>query len=109
MYVQTNTLLLVDVFENFKNMCIEIYKLDPANFFSAFGLAWQAALKKTKVKLDLLTDINMLLMVEKGIIYVNNLYGWAMSQKLPVNNFEWIKAEGFFLEVDHHCLEKLAL
>ena len=48
-------------------MCLEIYELDPAKFFSAPGLAWQAALKKTKVKLDLLTDINMLLLVEKCI------------------------------------------
>ena len=48
-------------------MCLKIYKLDPAKFLSAPGLAWQAALKKTKVKLDRLTDINMLLMVEKGI------------------------------------------
>ena len=46
---------------------LEIYKLNPAKFLSAPGLAWQAALKKTKVKLDLLTDIDMLLMVEKGI------------------------------------------
>ena len=48
-------------------MCLEIYELDPAKFLSAPGLAWQAALKKTKVKLDLLTDIDMLLMVEKSI------------------------------------------
>ena len=67
MYVQGDTLLLADVFENFRNICIKIYKFDPVKFLSAPGLAWQAALKKTKVKLDLLTDINMLLMVEKGI------------------------------------------
>ena len=66
MYIQSDTLLLADVFGNFRNMCINICKLDPAKFLSVPGLAWQAALKKTKVKLDLLTDINMLLMVEKG-------------------------------------------
>ena len=65
LFVQSDTLLLADVFENFRSMCIEIYKLHPAKFLSAPGLAWQAALKKTKVKLDLLTDIDMLLMVEK--------------------------------------------
>ena len=59
--------MLANVFENFSNMCINVYELDPANFLSAPGLAWQAALKKTKVKLDLLTDIDMLLMVGKGI------------------------------------------
>ena len=93
-------------------------------FLSAQGLAWQECLKKTKVELDLLTDIDMLLMFEKGIrdgicqaihtyakannkymkncdkdiissylmyLYANNLYGWMMSQKLPVNGFKWIK------------------
>ena len=45
-------MLLADVFENFRNMCLEIYKFDPAKFLSAPGLAWQAVLKKTKVKLD---------------------------------------------------------
>ena len=48
-------------------MCLKIYELDPAKFLSAPRLTWQTALKKTKVKLDLLTDINMFLMVEKGI------------------------------------------
>ena len=48
-------------------MCLKMYVLDPAKFLSAFGLVWQAALKKTKVKLDLLTDIDLLLMIEKGI------------------------------------------
>ena len=48
-------------------MCLKIYKFDPAKFLSAPGLAWQAALKTTKVKLDLLINISMLLMVEKGI------------------------------------------
>ena len=59
--------MLSDVFENFRNMCLEIYELDPAKKFSASGLAWQASLQKAKAKLDLLTDIDMLLMVEKGI------------------------------------------
>ena len=67
LYVQSDTLLLADVFENFRNMCLKVYKLDPAKFLSALGLGWQAALKNVKVKLDLLTDTDMLLMVEKGI------------------------------------------
>ena len=118
LYVQSDTLLLADKFNSFWNMCLKIYELDPARFHSAPGLVWQAALKKTKVKLDLLTDIDMLLMVGKGIrggtchainryaktnnkymkVYykniewsyfkywdVNNVCGWAMSQKLSVN------------------------
>ena len=55
------------MFENFRNECIEIYELDPAKFLSAPGLAWQASFKKAGVELELLTDIDMLLMVEKGI------------------------------------------
>ena len=67
LYVQSDTLLLSDVFENFRNKCIEIYELDPAHFLSAPGLAWQVCLKKTRVQLELLINIDMLLMVEKGI------------------------------------------
>ena len=62
LYVQSDTLLLVDVFEILRDKCIEIYGLDPTHFLSQPGLAWQACLKKTKVKLELLTDIDMLLM-----------------------------------------------
>ena len=51
----------------FYNKCIEIYELDPARFLSAPGLAWKACLKKTEVKLELLTDIDMLLMIYQGI------------------------------------------
>ena len=65
LYVQSDTLLHADVFENFRNMCIKIYELDPAHFLSAPGLAWQACLKTTEIKLELLTDVDMLLMVEK--------------------------------------------
>ena len=67
LYVQSDTLLLADVFENFRNMCIKVYELDPAHFLSLPGLAWQACLKKTNVTLELLTDYDMLLMVEEGI------------------------------------------
>ena len=83
MYVQGDTLLLADVFENFRNMYINIYVPDPAKFISAPGLAWQAAFKKTKERLDLLTDIDMLLMVEKGIRggICHPIYRYANSKK----------------------------
>ena len=150
LYLKSNTLLLADIFENLGNMCLKIYQLDPEKYLSASWLAWQADFKKIELKLELLTDIDMLLMVQKGIrggicntIYqyakannkymkdydknkessylrywdVNNLYGWAMSEKLPIKKFDWIektsqfnedfvknynekKDEGYFLEVD---------
>ena len=124
LYVQSDTLLFADVFENFRNMCIKVYELDHAHFLTAPGLAWQACLKKIGVELELLTDNDMLLMVEEGIrggmchaihryakannkymrnydekeessyiqyLDANNLYGWTMSQKLPVSGFKWEK------------------
>ena len=150
LYAQSDTLLLADVFENFSNMCLKTYELDPAHFLSLPGLAWQACFKKINVKLELLTDYEMFLMVEKGIrggichsIYrhakannkymknsssyiqcldANNLYGWAMSQKLPVNGFKWVNNEinqefiknydehsdkGYILEVDVKYAKRL--
>ena len=67
LFIQSDTILLADVFENLRNMCINIYKLDPAKFLSTPGLEWQAAIKNAKVKLDLLPDIRILLMVKNGI------------------------------------------
>ena len=67
LYVQSDTALLADVFENFRDKCIEIYELDPAHFLSASGLAWQARLKKRGVELELSTDNDMLIMFEEGI------------------------------------------
>ena len=66
LYVQSDTLLLADVFNNFRDMCIKECELDPAHFLSLPGLAWQACLKKTNIELELLTDYDMLLMVEEG-------------------------------------------
>ena len=67
LYVRSDTLLLADVFENFRNACLSNYEVDPAHFESLPGLAWQACLKKTNVELELLTDYDMLLMIEEGI------------------------------------------
>ena len=67
LYVQSDTALLADVFENFRDKCIEKYELDPAHFLSVPGLGWKACLKKTNVELKLLTDNDMLSMFEEGI------------------------------------------
>ena len=67
LYVQSDILLLAEIYENFRYILSLNTRTYPSKFLSAAGLAWQAALKKTKVKLELLTDIDMLLMVEKGI------------------------------------------
>ncbi|XP_057290302.1 uncharacterized protein LOC130612992 [Hydractinia symbiolongicarpus] len=66
-YLTTDVLLLADVFEIFRSVCPENYKLDPAHFYSAPGVAWKAAPKYTEIKLDLLTDPNMLVTFERGI------------------------------------------
>ena len=67
LYVQGHKLLLFNLFENFRNMCLKIYELGSTRFLTAPGLTWEAVLKKTIVKLGLLSDIEALLMVEKGI------------------------------------------
>ena len=123
LYNISDVLLLADVFENFRDICLKNYGLDPVYYYTAPGLAWDAMLKMTKINLELLSDVDKLLMIEKGIrggisiisnrygkannkymkdynkkeaskylMYVdaNNLYGAAMSEKLPVHSFKWM-------------------
>ena len=67
LYVRTDIILPANVFEAFRNTFLEHYKLDPAHFYTTFGFAWKACLRKTRVRLELLTDPDMLLMFERGI------------------------------------------
>ena len=89
LYVQSDKLLLADVFENFRNMCIKVYELDPALFLSLPGLAWQACLKKI-VKLELLTDYDMLLMVEEGIRggICHSIHRYAKANNKYMKNYD---------------------
>ena len=149
LYLKTDILLLCDVFEKFIDAGLEYYDLDPCHYFHSPGLAWDPMLKMTGVELKLIDDIDMHLLIEKGmrggisyiakryckannkyvkgydenkdstfIMYwdVNNLYGWAMTQYLLYNDFEWMSEEeiseidfdlvnedsneGYILEVD---------
>ena len=105
LYVQSDTLLLADVLKNFKDKCKEIYELDPAHFLSAPGLAWQAYLKKTEVKLELLIDI-MLLMFEKGIrggmCQVSHHYAKANNKYLK--NYDKNTKSSYIEYLDASCL-----
>ena len=84
LYNQIDVLLLADVFEIFRNICIKNYKLDPAHYYTAPGLAWEAALKLTGVNLELLSDPDMHLMVENGIrggvSMISHRYGKANNK-----------------------------
>ena len=84
LYNRVDVLLLADVFVNLRDFCIKNYNLDPAHYYTAPGLAWDAALKVTEVKLELLSNMDMLLMVEKGIrggvSMISNRYGKANNK-----------------------------
>ena len=84
LYLKSDILLLSDVFENFRKTCLQYYKLDPCHYFTSPGLSWDAMLKMTDIKLELMVDIDMFQFIEKGmrggISYIANRYGKANNK-----------------------------
>ena len=87
LYVKTDVALLADVFENFRKLCQEQYGLDPAHYYTSPGLSWDALLKKTGVELELFTDFEKHLFVERGmrggISLVSRRYAKANNPLVP--------------------------
>ena len=84
LYLKTDVLPLADVFENFRETCLHHYRLDPSHYMTSPGLSWDAMLKMTEIKLDLISDIEMKLFVEKGlrggISYISSRHGKANNK-----------------------------
>jgi hypothetical protein len=107
LYNVSDVLLLADVFENFRDVCINYYKLDPAWYYTSPGLAWDAALKMTKVELELLSDQDMLLMIENGIrggiSTISHRYGRA-NNKYMGDEYDANRPSKFLIYLDANNL-----
>ena len=107
LYLGRDVLLLTDVFENFRKTCMQYYKLDPCHYFTSPGLSWDAMLKMTNVKLELMTDIDMFQFIEKGmhdgVSYIANRYGKANNkymkeydEKVPSKYIMYLDANNLY-------------
>ena len=111
LYVQSDTLLLADMFENFRGMCLKEYELDPAHFLLLSGLAWQACLKKTNIELELLTDYEMLLMVEEGIRggICHSIHRHAKANNKYMKNYNYNEESSYIQYLDANNFYGLAM
>ena len=111
LYVQSDTLLLADVFENFRDMCLKEYELDLAHFLSLPGLAWQACLKKTNIELELLTDYHMLLIVEEGIRgrICHSIHRYAKANNKYMKNYNNNEESSYIQYLDANNLYNWAM
>ena len=107
LYLQSDVLLLADVFENFRDVCQTHYGLDPAWYYTAPGLAWDAMLKLTKIELEMIIDIDMLIMIEKGVrggvaqisnryAKANNPYMKEYDPKIVINYIQYLDANNLY-------------
>ncbi|KAI8123512.1 hypothetical protein CVS40_5989 [Lucilia cuprina] len=107
LYLKSDVLLLADVFENFRTVCKSIYNLDPCHYYTAPGLSWDAMLKITNIKLDLLTDLEMIQFLNKGIrggivqcsewhSVANNKYLSDYDDKLPSKYLTYLDANNLY-------------
>ena len=106
LYLQSDILLLTDVFENFRKTCLEYYKLDPCHYFTSPGLSWDAMLKMTDIKLELMTDVDMFQFIEKGlrggISYIANRYGKANNKYMK--DYKKDKPSKYIMDLDANNL-----
>ena len=107
LYLKSDIVLLADVFENFRKTCLQYYKLDPCHYFSSPGLSWDAMLKMTNIKLELMNDIDMFQFIEKGLrggtAYIANRFGEAnnkymktYNEKLPSKYIMYLDANNLY-------------